>query len=175
MSALGGDRRYSIRRSRAETLATLRRSIFILNPRLSLGVSQPENLPGWNRWLSRTEPPRGKSSDGFQPLLLSRLQFAFDLLPYHLSVLHHRARRMAGDPGRPAAGDRQTESTADLRLLAQDIRLSFGLGVVSGMVMAFQFGTNWSGLAEPPARSRGRCWPTKASPPSPWKPHFSAC
>jgi cytochrome bd ubiquinol oxidase subunit I len=26
--------------------------------------------------------------------------------------------------------------------------LSFGMGAVSGIVMAFQFGTNWSGLAE---------------------------
>jgi Cytochrome bd terminal oxidase subunit I len=44
--------------------------------------------------------------------------------------------------------------------------IAFGLGVVSGIVMAFEFGTNWSELAAAPDRSRGHCSATRASPPS---------
>jgi cytochrome bd ubiquinol oxidase subunit I len=33
--------------------------------------------------------------------------------------------------------------------------LSFGMGVVSGIVMAFQFGTNWSVMAERPGAIQG--------------------
>jgi cytochrome d ubiquinol oxidase subunit I len=37
--------------------------------------------------------------------------------------------------------------------------VAFGLGVVSGIVMAFQFGTNWSeAVAAHRVRSRDRCW-----------------
>ena len=78
-------------------------------------------------------------------------------LPHHLSRLHHRARGVAGDPRGDAARDRQPGLSARFRLLAEGFAVSFGMGVVTGIVMAFQFGTNWSVLAERPARSRGRC------------------
>ena len=52
--------------------------------------------------------------------------------------------------------------------------LSFGMGVVSGIVMAFQFGTNWSVLAEVPDQFRGRCSAMKALPRSCWRRRSSA-
>jgi cytochrome bd ubiquinol oxidase subunit I len=73
----------------------------------------------------------------FTPLLLSRLQFAFTIgLAAWLAVLEtlHLAT------GRPA-----------YRLLFEFWQKIFGvasgLGVVSGIVMALQFGTNWSELS----------------------------
>ena len=35
--------------------------------------------------------------------------------------------------------------------------LSFGMGVVSGITMSFQFGTNWPGYME----RVGHCWPMR--------------
>ena len=85
----------------------------------------------------------------FTPLLLSRLQFAFTI-SYHiifpsftiglaawLTILEglHLAT------GRPVYG----------RLFSFWLKIfgvAFGLGVVSGVVMGFEFGTNWSRLSE---------------------------
>src|SRR6201990_990854 len=81
-------------------------------------------------------------------LLLSRLQFAFTVsfhiiypsftigLAAWLSVLE--ALRLAS--GRPAY-------RAVFEFWLKIFGVAFGLGVVSGIVMAFQFGTNWSVLA----------------------------
>ncbi len=52
--------------------------------------------------------------------------------------------------------------------------IAFGMGVVSGVVMGFQFGTNWSVLAKMSGPIQGRYCPTKRSPPSCLKPAFSA-
>src|SRR6202020_2636898 len=82
------------------------------------------------------------------PLLLSRLQFAFTVsfhiihpsftigLAAWLTVLEglHLAT------GRPAY--RQV-----FEIWLKIFGVAFGLGVVSGIVMAFQFGTNWSEMA----------------------------
>jgi cytochrome d ubiquinol oxidase subunit I len=35
--------------------------------------------------------------------------------------------------------------------------VTFGLSVVSGIVFAFEFGMNWSGLSEVTGRIQGRC------------------
>jgi cytochrome bd-type quinol oxidase subunit 1 len=35
--------------------------------------------------------------------------------------------------------------------------VNFGMGVVSGLVMAYQFGTNWSGFSSLPAVLPARC------------------
>ena len=70
------------------------------------------------------------------------------LVSHHFPVLHdraggmaHRARGAAPATGRPA-----------YRLLFEFwlkiFGVAFGIGVVSGMVMAFQFGTNWSELSQ---------------------------
>jgi cytochrome bd-type quinol oxidase subunit 1 len=42
--------------------------------------------------------------------------------------------------------------------------VSFGMGVVSGIVMSFQFGTNWAVLSERAGNILGRCSRTKCSP-----------
>jgi cytochrome d ubiquinol oxidase subunit I len=39
--------------------------------------------------------------------------------------------------------------------------LSFAMGVVSGITMSFQFGTNWPGFMERSATSPGPCSPTR--------------
>ena len=82
-------------------------------------------------------------------LLLSRLQFAFTItfhiifpsftigLAMWLSVLE--ALRLA--TGRPTY---RTVFDFWLKIFG----LTFGLGVVSGIIMAFQFGTNWSALSK---------------------------
>jgi cytochrome d ubiquinol oxidase subunit I len=86
---------------------------------------------------------------GLTSLLLSRLQFAFTIsfhiifpsftigLAAWLTVIE--ALYLA--TGRPAY---RTVFDFWLRIFA----VAFGLGVVSGIVMAFQFGTNWSQLAQ---------------------------
>jgi len=43
--------------------------------------------------------------------------------------------------------------------------VAFGLGVVSGIVMAFQLGSNWSELSRMSGPIQGRCSRTRRSPP----------
>ena len=52
--------------------------------------------------------------------------------------------------------------------------LLLGLGVVSGIVMAFQFGTNWSALSKMSGPIRVHCCPMRRLPHSCSKRHFSA-
>ena len=83
------------------------------------------------------------------PLILSRLQFAF-VISFHIifpAFTIGLAAWLATVEGlRFATGRAVYRRIFDfwLRIFA----VSFGLGVVSGIVMAFQFGTNWSVLAE---------------------------
>jgi cytochrome bd ubiquinol oxidase subunit I len=77
------------------------------------------------------------------PVFLSRLQFALRRqLPHHLSRLHHRARRLVGDPRgtRLATGNPVYRRVFDFWLKV--FALSLGMGVVKGIVRAFQFGAN---------------------------------
>lgn len=82
------------------------------------------------------------------PLLLSRLQFAFTV-SFHIifpAFTMGLAAWLATLEGLHLATGRQVyRQLFDfwLRVFA----VAFGLGVVSGVVMAFQFGTNWSELA----------------------------
>ena len=87
------------------------------------------------------------------PLMLARLQFAanitFHILFPTISIalgwllLFFRWRYLrARDPG-----DRQAWLDA-YRFYTKVFALSFALGVVSGVVMSFQFGTNWPGFME---------------------------
>jgi cytochrome d ubiquinol oxidase subunit I len=39
--------------------------------------------------------------------------------------------------------------------------VTFALGVVSGIVMPFQFGTNWSRFSDATSDISARCWPTR--------------
>jgi cytochrome bd ubiquinol oxidase subunit I len=85
----------------------------------------------------------------FDPVLLSRIQFGF-VVSFHIifpSFTIGLAAWLATIEGmRLATGRAIYRRVFDfwLRIFA----LSFAMGVVSGIVMAFQFGTNWSVLAE---------------------------
>ena len=83
------------------------------------------------------------------PVLLSRIQFTF-LITFHIifpSFTIGLAAWLAVIEGLSQATGRPIYRRLFdfwLKIFA----LSFGMGVVSGIVMAFQFGTNWSILAE---------------------------
>jgi len=83
------------------------------------------------------------------PEFLSRLQFAF-VISFHIifpSFTIGLAAWLATIEGmRLATGDPLYRGVFDFWLKV--FALSFGMGVVTGIVMAFQFGTNWSGLSE---------------------------
>jgi cytochrome d ubiquinol oxidase subunit I len=40
--------------------------------------------------------------------------------------------------------------------------VSFGMGVVSGIIVPFQFGTNWARFSDATANVLSRFWPTRA-------------
>ena len=83
------------------------------------------------------------------PLLLSRIQFAF-VIAFHIifpAFTIGLAAWLATIEGmRLATGDPVYRRVFDFWLKV--FALSFGMGVVTGIVMAFQFGTNWSVLSE---------------------------
>ena len=83
------------------------------------------------------------------PVLLSRIQFAF-VISFHIifpSFTIGLAAWLATIEGmRLATGKPIYRRVFDFWLKV--FALSFGMGVVTGIVMAFQFGTNWSVLAE---------------------------
>jgi cytochrome bd ubiquinol oxidase subunit I len=90
------------------------------------------------------------------PLLLSRLQFAFVVsfhaifpvftigLASYIAVLHGLFYK-TGNP----AWDRLAQ------LWTRVFAVAFGMGVVSGIVMSFQFGTNWSNFSQSTANFMG--------------------
>src|SRR5271163_2213893 len=83
------------------------------------------------------------------PVFLSRLQFAF-VVSFHIifpAFTIGLAAWLATLEGtRLATGNPVYRRVFDFWLKV--FALSFGMGVVTGIVMAFQFGTNWSVLAE---------------------------
>jgi Cytochrome bd terminal oxidase subunit I len=83
------------------------------------------------------------------PVILSRVQFGF-VVSFHIifpAFTIGLAAWLATIEGmRLATGDPVYRRVFDFWLKV--FALSFGMGVVSGIVMAFQFGTNWSVLAE---------------------------
>src|SRR5271157_4869849 len=85
----------------------------------------------------------------FDPVTLSRIQFAF-VISFHIifpAFTIGLAAWLATIEGmRLATGNPVYRRVFDFWLKV--FALSFGMGVVSGIVMAFQFGTNWSVLAE---------------------------
>ena len=103
----------------------------------------------------------------FDTLMLSRIQFganiSFHILFPSITIalgwvlLFFKLRHVAtGNPGWLEA----------YRFWVRVFALTFALGVVSGITMSFQFGTNWPGYMETVGNIAGRCWPTKSSPPS---------
>ena len=85
----------------------------------------------------------------FDPVLLSRIQFAF-VVSFHIifpSFTIGLAAWLATIEGmRLATGNAVYRRVFDFWL--KIFALSFGMGVVSGIVMAFQIGSNWSVLSE---------------------------
>ena len=87
--------------------------------------------------------------DNLDPILLSRIQFAFTVsfhiifpaftigLASWLAVLEWRWLRTGN------------QVYADVyRMWVKIFAVTFGMGVVSGVVLSFQFGTNWAGFAD---------------------------
>ena len=64
---------------------------------------------------------------------------------------------------------RDTAWLAAYRFWTKVFALSFALGVVSGITMSFQFGTNWPGFME-----KAGCWAMRCSPRSSSKRAFWA-
>src|ERR1700693_3177400 len=83
------------------------------------------------------------------PVLLSRIQFGF-VVSFHIifpAFTIGLAASLATSEGmRLVTGNPVYRRVFDFWL--KIFALSFGMGVVTGLVMAFQFGTNWSVLAE---------------------------
>jgi cytochrome d ubiquinol oxidase subunit I len=86
---------------------------------------------------------------GLDPFFLSRIQFAF-VISFHIifpSFTIGLAAWLATIEGaRLATGNPIYRRVFDFWLKV--FAVSFGMGVVTGIVMAFQFGTNWSVLAQ---------------------------
>ena len=86
---------------------------------------------------------------GLDPVFLSRLQFGF-VISFHIIfpafTIGLAAWLAALEGTRLVTGNPVYRRVFDFWLKV--FALSFGMGVVSGIVMAFQFGTNWSVLAE---------------------------
>ncbi len=85
----------------------------------------------------------------FDPVLLSRVQFAF-VISFHIIfpafTIGLAAWLATIEAMRLATGNPVYRRVFDFWL--KIFALSFGMGVVSGIVMAFQIGTNWSVLSE---------------------------
>ena len=83
------------------------------------------------------------------PFILSRIQFAF-VISFHIIfpafTLGLAAWLATIEGARLVTGNALYRRVFDFWL--KIFALSFGMGVVTGVVMAFQFGTNWSVLAE---------------------------
>src|SRR5208282_658396 len=105
---------------------------------------------------------RGRGEMRMDPLVLSRLQFAWVigwhfLLPAFTVGL---ASFIAVLEGLHLVTGREIYfriSTFWIKIFA----VSFGMGVVSGIVMPFQFGTSGAGSPTPPPMSSRRCSPTR--------------
>ena len=70
------------------------------------------------------------------------------LVPHPVPGVHHRARGLDRRAGGALADAAAARSTAICReFWTRIFAVSFGMGVVSGIVMSFQFGTNWSELS----------------------------
>jgi cytochrome d ubiquinol oxidase subunit I len=86
---------------------------------------------------------------GLDPVFLSRVQFAF-VISFHIIfpafTIGLAAWLATIEGARLWTGDTIYRRVFDFWLKV--FALSFGMGVVSGIVMAFQFGTNWSVLAQ---------------------------
>ena len=101
------------------------------------------------RRLNRDADLNGGRSWNSIPSFLSRIQFAF-VISFHIIfpafTIGLAAWLATIEGARLATGNPLYRRVFDFWL--KIFALSFGMGVVTGIVMAFQFGTNWSVLAE---------------------------
>jgi cytochrome d ubiquinol oxidase subunit I len=67
-------------------------------------------------------------------------------------------------------GDEEANRAA--RFWTKIFGLSFALGVVTGIPMEFQFGTNWASFSRASGGSSDRRWPWKACSHSFWRRRF---
>jgi cytochrome bd ubiquinol oxidase subunit I len=108
-------------------------------------------------------------------VFLSRVQFAF-VISFHIifpAFTIGLAAWLATLEGtRLATGNPIYRRVFDFWLKV--FALSFGMGVVSGIVMAFQFGTNWSVLAERTGPIQGPLLGYEGFAPSCWRRHSLA-
>ncbi len=107
----------------------------------------PRRSPRAERRRGAFQRPRVRMHGSYGAAALADPIRLHGLVPHHLPRLHGRAGGVARLP--PGPGDGLGPPLYDrlfdfwLKIFA----VAFGLGVVSGIVMAFQFGTNWSELA----------------------------
>jgi len=96
----------------------------------------------------------------FDALTLARLQFAFTM-SFHIvfpAFTIGLASYLAVLEGLWLATGRAV-FLATFKYWKKIFALTFGMGVVSGITMSYQFGTNWSGFADRAGPVIG--WPTK--------------
>ena len=67
-----------------------------------------------------------------------------DIVPHSLPGLHHRSGQLAGGRGWRWLKTGNPVYAETYRMWVKIFAVTFGMGVVSGVVMSFQFGTNWS-------------------------------
>ena len=101
-------------------------------------------------------------------LLLARIQFGFTI-SFHIifpAITIGLASYLAVLEGLWL----RTRATVyrSLSLLTKIFAVNFGMGVVSGLVMAYQFGTTGASPTSP-AASPARCWPMRCRLRSSWK------
>ena len=83
------------------------------------------------------------------PVLLSRLQWAWVIALAHPAAgLHRRPRLLHRGARRPLLLHRTGIWFRISSFWTRIFAVSFGMGVVSGIIMPFQFGTNWSRFSD---------------------------
>jgi hypothetical protein len=98
-------------------------------------------LPASAAKLAKEALPNG----ALHALTLARLQFAFNhFISHHLSRLLPLACQLSCGARRALADHGRAVFLAVFNYWKKIFAISFGMGVVSGIVMSYQFGTNWS-------------------------------
>jgi len=91
-------------------------------------VLEPQRAPPWSIRCSRARAVRAEHR---VPHPVPTLTIALAVDAAGLRIAYHRNRRVGLAP--------------DLQALDKIFALTFAMGVVTGIVMSFQFGTNWPG------------------------------
>jgi Cytochrome bd terminal oxidase subunit I len=105
---------------------------------------------------------RGSRDDRGDPLVLSRVQFAW-VVSFHFLLPAFTvglASFIAVVEGLHLATGHEIYFRVSMFWI-KIFAAPFGMGVVSGIVMPFQFGTNWSRFSDASATSSRRCSPMR--------------